>query len=63
MAIFAEIDSITRSKVDSMFENSGSDTLRVGEVFFSHPGQGNCHFGSCMSIEAVEPSGVKDCNL
>jgi hypothetical protein len=57
LSISAEINSIPRPKIDSVFENSCADALYVREISLPQPLQPDGHFGGSLRIKCVEPAG------
>ena len=46
----AEVDSVSRSEIDPVFQNAIPNAFNVGEIALLDPNQGNCDLcGSCRS--------------
>ena len=57
VAVLAEVDSISRSEIDAVLEDAGTDALHVREVAQLQSSSGVCHFRSCGGVERLKPAG------
>ena len=59
IAVLAEIDPVAGAEIYPAFENTGADTRDAGQVSLLHPDQRGRRLGRCLSVEPIEPSGVR----
>jgi len=58
IAIFAEVNSIARAKINPVFVNTVPNALSVGKIALLQASQSRRHLGCRLSVQAVKPVGV-----
>src|SRR5581483_2185948 len=55
LPVFAEIHPVSGPEIDPALEHAGTDSFDVREIAARQSGQGRCHLGGCLRIQAVKP--------
>src|SRR5258708_4720068 len=57
-AIFAEVNSVSRAKINPVLEYAEAYAFDIGEVTLAHSGDRNRYFGRGLRVQVVKPLSV-----
>ena len=55
LTVAAKIDSITRAKIDAVFQNTASNAFCIGKVALCHSRNRDRHFRGGRGVQSIEP--------
>lgn len=62
-AVLAKIDPVTRSEIDLLLKDTGTNAFDIREISLLHPGEGDGYLGGRSSIESFKPFGERSSSL
>src|SRR5947209_14741712 len=57
--VFAEIHTVSRTKIDPVFEYARTNAFDIREITERQSCKGRCNLGGCLSIQTVEPGSIR----